>query len=200
MFDFFESLIIIKSKSYPDNRSENPSGDCRGATQDITTNFHLYQQTLESLKTPCPAKSRPTNFNPSNSKSIAVARLLSAMFLGQRMTWRNNLKSSRRSCWNFVYKKLQAALPPNSPRCQQIVAIFTGFNLIFSNSNSVRKSIARVLTVTNQKARHNLREFYKNKKYLPLDLRTKKTRAIRRRLTAVCVLNDFICPRVLIRF
>ncbi|KAI0796649.1 ribosomal protein L35 [Abortiporus biennis] len=49
--------------------------------------------------------------------------------------------------------------------------------------NTVRKSIARVLTVMNQKARQNLRELYKNKKYAPLDLRTKKTRAIRRRLT-----------------
>ncbi|EJU06575.1 60S ribosomal protein L35 [Dacryopinax primogenitus] len=49
--------------------------------------------------------------------------------------------------------------------------------------NTVRKSIARVLTVTNQKARQNLREFYKDKKKLPLDLREKKTRAIRRRLT-----------------
>ncbi|TFK55705.1 ribosomal protein L35 [Heliocybe sulcata] len=49
--------------------------------------------------------------------------------------------------------------------------------------NSVRKSIARVLTVMNQKQRQNLREFYKNKKYLPLDLRPKRTRAIRRRLT-----------------
>ncbi|KAI0068716.1 ribosomal protein L35 [Artomyces pyxidatus] len=50
--------------------------------------------------------------------------------------------------------------------------------------NTVRKSIARVLTVTNQKARQNLREYYKTKKYLPLDLRPKKTRAIRRRLTS----------------
>lgn len=49
--------------------------------------------------------------------------------------------------------------------------------------NIVRKSIARVLTVMNQKARQNLREYYKSKKYLPLDLRPKKTRAIRRRLT-----------------
>ncbi|KAH7914355.1 60S ribosomal protein L35 [Hygrophoropsis aurantiaca] len=49
--------------------------------------------------------------------------------------------------------------------------------------NVVRKSIARVLTVMNQKARQNLREYYKDKKYLPLDLRAKKTRAIRRRLT-----------------
>jgi large subunit ribosomal protein L35e len=37
----------------------------------------------------------------------------------------------------------------------------------------------------NQKARQNLREFYKGKKYIPLDLREKKTRAIRRRLTQV---------------
>jgi large subunit ribosomal protein L35e len=68
-------------------------------------------------------------------------------------------------------------------------------------SNSVRKSIARVLTVINQKQRQNLREFYKKSKCespskpgvlvvaltvdadLPLDLRYKKTRAIRRRLT-----------------
>ncbi|KAF8524653.1 ribosomal protein L35 [Hysterangium stoloniferum] len=50
--------------------------------------------------------------------------------------------------------------------------------------SSVRKSIARVLTVINQKQRQNLREFYKGKKHLPLDLRYKKTRAIRRRLTS----------------
>ncbi|WFD29364.1 60S ribosomal protein L35, L29 [Malassezia sp. CBS 17886] len=49
--------------------------------------------------------------------------------------------------------------------------------------NTVRKNIARVLTVMNQKQRANLREFYKGKKYQPLDLRPKKTRAIRRRMT-----------------
>ncbi|KAB5596298.1 60S ribosomal protein L35 [Ceratobasidium theobromae] len=41
--------------------------------------------------------------------------------------------------------------------------------------NTVRKSIARVLTVVNQKSRQNLREYYKGKKYIPLDLRPKKT-------------------------
>ncbi|WFD05144.1 60S ribosomal protein L35, L29 [Malassezia vespertilionis] len=49
--------------------------------------------------------------------------------------------------------------------------------------NTVRKNIARVLTVMNIKQRTSLREFYKGKKYLPLDLRAKKTRAIRRKLT-----------------
>jgi len=48
----------------------------------------------------------------------------------------------------------------------------------------VRKVIARVLTVINQTQRHQLRLFYSGKKYKPLDLRPKKTRAIRRRLTA----------------
>jgi len=56
-----------------------------------------------------------------------------------------------------------------------------------THSNTVRKSIARVLTVTNQKLRQGTRDHYKKKKYLPLDLRPKKTRAIRRRLTKVGV-------------
>mmetsp|Transcript_16499 Transcript_16499/g.42229 ORF Transcript_16499/g.42229 Transcript_16499/m.42229 type:complete len:125 (+) Transcript_16499:84-458(+) len=47
----------------------------------------------------------------------------------------------------------------------------------------VRKSIARVQTVLNQNQKSELRTFYKNKKYQPLDLRTKKTRAIRRQLS-----------------
>lgn len=51
------------------------------------------------------------------------------------------------------------------------------------DSHDVRKSIARVLTVINANQRAQLRIFYKNKKYIPLDLRAKQTRAIRRRLT-----------------
>ncbi|KAL6032387.1 hypothetical protein STEG23_008141 [Scotinomys teguina] len=47
----------------------------------------------------------------------------------------------------------------------------------------VRKSTAHVLTVINQTQKENLRKFYKSKKYKPLDLRPKKTRAMRRRLT-----------------
>lgn len=50
-------------------------------------------------------------------------------------------------------------------------------------SHDLRKSIARVLTVINAKQRAQLRLFYKNKKYAPLDLRAKQTRAIRRRLS-----------------
>jgi len=58
--------------------------------------------------------------------------------------------------------------------------MLTGF---FFGSRDLRKSIARVLTVINANQRAQLRLFYKKKKYLPLDLRPKLTRAMRRRLT-----------------
>src|SRR5688500_18830720 len=46
-----------------------------------------------------------------------------------------------------------------------------------------RKNIARVLTVMNQTQKENLRRVYRGKKYKPLDLRPKLTRAKRRELT-----------------
>ncbi|KAI9246525.1 hypothetical protein BY458DRAFT_527834 [Sporodiniella umbellata] len=46
-----------------------------------------------------------------------------------------------------------------------------------------RKNVARVLTVINQTQREQLAIFYQKKKYIPLDLRVKKTRAMRRALT-----------------
>lgn len=52
-----------------------------------------------------------------------------------------------------------------------------------SKIREVRKSIARVLTVLTAQKREALKEHYEGKKYKPLDLRPKKTRAIRRRLT-----------------
>merc|ERR1712014_449054 len=47
----------------------------------------------------------------------------------------------------------------------------------------VRKSIARVYIVMHQKQKENLRKLYRSKKYTPLDLRMKKTRAMRKGLT-----------------
>ncbi|KAI8074888.1 60S ribosomal protein L35 [Gongronella butleri] len=46
-----------------------------------------------------------------------------------------------------------------------------------------RRNIARILTVINQTQREQLRLFYQKKKFTPLDLRVKKTRAMRRALT-----------------
>ena len=54
---------------------------------------------------------------------------------------------------------------------------------LWNGRKVVRLGIAQVLTVMSQKQKEALREAYKKKKYLPLDLRPKKTRAIRRRLT-----------------
>jgi len=47
----------------------------------------------------------------------------------------------------------------------------------------VRKDIARILTVYNQNERAGLQKAYRGYKFKPIDLRVKKTRAIRRRLT-----------------
>ncbi|ORZ39460.1 ribosomal L29 protein-domain-containing protein [Catenaria anguillulae PL171] len=48
---------------------------------------------------------------------------------------------------------------------------------------NVRRSIARVLTVINQQTKADVLKEYAGKKYIPIDLRAKKTRAIRRALT-----------------
>merc|ERR1712057_83103 len=47
----------------------------------------------------------------------------------------------------------------------------------------VRKNIAHVLTVINETQKGALRQHFETMKYAPLDLRPKKTRAIRRKLT-----------------
>ncbi|CAJ0577701.1 unnamed protein product, partial [Mesorhabditis spiculigera] len=47
----------------------------------------------------------------------------------------------------------------------------------------VRKNIARIHTICNQTQKAELRKLYAGKKYKPLDLRHKKTRALRRALT-----------------
>ncbi|OWF49730.1 60S ribosomal protein L35-like [Mizuhopecten yessoensis] len=52
-----------------------------------------------------------------------------------------------------------------------------------SKIHIVRKSISRVLTVIHQTQKENLRKYYRTKRYKPKDLRHKKTRAIRRKLT-----------------
>lgn len=49
--------------------------------------------------------------------------------------------------------------------------------------NVVRKNIARVLTVINLKKRQEAKKLFAGKKYIPNDLRPKKTRALRRKLT-----------------
>eukprot|EP00116_Pleurobrachia_bachei_P015449 sb/3475711/ len=66
----------------------------------------------------------------------------------------------------------------------QVQKVTGGATNKLSKIKDVRKSIARCRTVLRANQRENLRKFYKTKKYMPLDLRPKKTRAIRRALTA----------------
>uniref|UniRef100_A0A914E8Z2 Large ribosomal subunit protein uL29 n=1 Tax=Acrobeloides nanus TaxID=290746 RepID=A0A914E8Z2_9BILA len=65
----------------------------------------------------------------------------------------------------------------------QVSKVTGGAASKLSKIHTVRKNVSRILTVMNQAQKLNLRKFYKGKKYLPLDLRPKKTRAIRRSLT-----------------
>merc|ERR1712157_414178 len=52
-----------------------------------------------------------------------------------------------------------------------------------SKISIVRKNVAVILTVINQKRRADARAHFAGKKYLPKDLRSKKTRAMRRALS-----------------
>uniref|UniRef100_A0A914E652 Large ribosomal subunit protein uL29 n=1 Tax=Acrobeloides nanus TaxID=290746 RepID=A0A914E652_9BILA len=65
----------------------------------------------------------------------------------------------------------------------QVSKVTGGAASKLSKIRVVRKNISRILTIMNQAQKLNLRKFYKGKKYLPLDLRPRKTRAIRRALT-----------------
>merc|ERR1712118_60587 len=65
----------------------------------------------------------------------------------------------------------------------RVAAVTGGAPSKLAKIRVVRKSIARVLTVINQTQKLKLRKSCKNNKYKPLDLRAKKTRAWRRKLS-----------------
>ena len=73
------------------------------------------------------------------------------------------------------YKKELAAL-----RVSQVTG---GAPTKLAQISVVRKNIARALTVLNTQKRAALKERYAKAKYIPTDLRVKKTRAMRRALT-----------------
>merc|ERR1711937_788821 len=82
-------------------------------------------------------------------------------------------------------EELQAQLLPLREELQSLrTSKVTGAGASkLTKMKTVRRSIARVLTVINEQSRESLRKEYAGKKYIPLDLRAKKTRAIRRRLS-----------------
>ena len=68
--------------------------------------------------------------------------------------------------------------PPHPSHALTIHSLYPSIH-----SKEVRKGIARTLTVITASTRSALKAAYAGKKYVPLDLRVKKTRAIRQRLT-----------------
>jgi len=103
-----------------------------------------------------------------------------------------NWRISKPNLLSFASPRSPGVPQTSSPKCMHFFAILLHlilYNfclciwLLFGCSKVVRLNIAQVLTVISQKQKAALREAYKSKKYLPLDLRPKKTRAIRRRLT-----------------
>jgi hypothetical protein len=104
----------------------------------------------------------------------------------RRAQTRTRLSPSPKSRWWKCLKTEQnvlVALPPPSVFSSFLLSFFSPFLLlslclhISDDSSVVRKSIARVLTVLTSQQRTALRQFYRGKKHLPLDLRAKKTRA-----------------------
>merc|ERR1712108_115524 len=100
-----------------------------------------------------------------------------------------NVKMTRNQCNQFremkkeeLSKKLDDL--KNELATLKVAKVTGGAASKLSKIRIVRKSMGRVYIVMHQKQKENLRKLYKNKKYIPLDLRPKKTRAIRKALTS----------------
>jgi len=65
----------------------------------------------------------------------------------------------------------------------RVIKVTNGAQKKLSSISKVRKNIARVLTIRNEKARSAALSAYSKRKYIPTDLRAKKTRALRRKLS-----------------
>merc|ERR1711997_30050 len=94
---------------------------------------------------------------------------------------RNQCNQFREKSKEELSKKLEEL--KNELATLKVAKVTGGAASKLSKIRIVRKSIARVYIVMHQKQKENLRKFYKGKKYIPLDLRPKKTRAIRKALT-----------------
>merc|ERR1711997_1219849 len=100
--------------------------------------------------------------------------------LKSKMT-RNQCNQFRDKSKEELSKKLEEL--KNELATLKVAKVTGGAASKLSKIRIVRKNIARAYIVMHQKQKENLRKFYKGKKYIPLDLRSKKTRAIRKALT-----------------
>merc|ERR1711911_567945 len=107
------------------------------------------------------------------------------MGLSNRAARRNMAKIKARDLRGKKKEELLKQLDELKKELSQlrVAKVTSGAASKLSKIRVVSKSIARILIVMNQKQKENLRKLYKNKKYKPLDLRSKRTRAMRRALT-----------------
>merc|ERR1739844_643755 len=94
---------------------------------------------------------------------------------------RNQCNQFREKSKEELSKKLEDL--KNELATLKVAKVTGGAASKLSKIRVVRKSIARVYIVMHQEQKENLRKLYRGKKYKPLDLRPKKTRAIRKALT-----------------
>merc|ERR1712142_539321 len=104
-----------------------------------------------------------------------------AIFRQKSKMTRNQCNQFREKSKEELNKKLEDL--KNELATLKVAKVTGGAASKLSKIRIVRKSIARVYIVMHQKQKENLRKFYKGKKYIPLDLRPKKPRAIRKALT-----------------
>merc|ERR1712235_69266 len=92
-----------------------------------------------------------------------------------------NIKMPKIKCSDLRTKKIEDL--KTELGSLRVAKVTGGAASKLSKIRVVRKSIARVYIVMHQKQKENLRKLYRSKKYKPLDLRPKKTRAMRKALT-----------------
>ncbi|ELW70352.1 Interferon regulatory factor 4 [Tupaia chinensis] len=122
--------------------------------------------------------------DPQRQRKLITAHL----FHPSRHLWRRRWAATAKiKVWDLCSKEKQELLKQlDDLKVElsqlQVTKVTGSAASMLSKIRVVRKSIARVLTVINQTQKENLRKFYKGKKYNFLDLRPKKTHAMRCRL------------------
>jgi len=117
----------------------------------------------------------PTSFFPLIFKIMLTLLFVSSSAVGFKV---HELRTKSKGDLLSQLKELKTELA-----ALRVAKVTGGAPNKLSKIKEVRLSIAQVLTVIRQNQLKNLREAFNGKKYLPLDLRPKKTRAIRRKLT-----------------
>eukprot|EP00434_Breviolum_minutum_P021193 symbB.v1.2.018698.t1/scaffold1410.1/size216244/24 len=128
--------------------------------------------------------------NPENTRTISclfvpVGRVGSSALIQVGAAWdRAMVRVKAYELRNKTSKELLKELEDMKAELAQlrVAKVSGGAASKLAKIKPVRKAIARILTVYNMKQKAEARKQYKGKKYVPLDLRPKKTKKIRQAL------------------